>query len=139
MQCERAQRCGVVVLEWPSGRSLPWVVEFRNAAWVETDIAEWLAARGVACATTDRLDLSAPALQYIRLLGTDHSVARFDACLLSTGPCCEKDEGKQQRRRHNRLPPDSCVSNRRVFFCAHLSHFSCPLPLDRLVINPACT
>jgi hypothetical protein len=58
-------------------------------------------------------------LRGITSFGRCHSVARFDASLLSTGPCCEKDEGKQQRRRHNRLPPDSCALNRRVFFCAH--------------------
>jgi len=56
----------------------PWVVEFRNATWQETDIAAWLAERGVGTATTERLDLGGP-LRYVRLLGTENSVARFDA------------------------------------------------------------
>ena len=56
---------------------LPWVVEVRHASWRDTGIAEHLAARGVVCATTERTDLGTP-LRYIRLLGTENSVARFD-------------------------------------------------------------
>ena len=56
---------------------LPWVVEFRSASWIGTGIAETLAERGVACATTERVDLGGP-LQYVRLLGIENSVARFD-------------------------------------------------------------
>jgi uncharacterized protein YecE (DUF72 family) len=62
----------------PAGGSLPWAVEFRNASWTGTDIADWLDARGVACATTDRLDVGGPSLRYVRLLGIQNSVARFD-------------------------------------------------------------
>lgn len=60
------------------GPALPWVVEFRHASWADTDVAADLAARGVVCATTERLDLGGP-LRYLRLLGTENSVARFDA------------------------------------------------------------
>ncbi len=56
---------------------LPWVVEFRHAAWAETNVAADLAARGIACATTERLDVNAP-LRYVRLLGEDNSTKRFD-------------------------------------------------------------
>jgi uncharacterized protein YecE (DUF72 family) len=56
---------------------LPWVVEFRSTSWVGTGIAETLAKQGVACATTERVDLGGP-LRYARLLGTENSVARFD-------------------------------------------------------------
>lgn len=58
--------------------ALPWVVEFRHASWLETNIAAELASRGVLCATTDRFDAGAP-LRYVRLLGTQNSVARFGA------------------------------------------------------------
>ena len=56
---------------------VPWVVEFRHASWKDTDALGFLTKRGVHCATTDRLDLGGP-LRYVRLLGTEHSVARFD-------------------------------------------------------------
>jgi uncharacterized protein YecE (DUF72 family) len=56
---------------------LPWVVEFRNTSWVGLGISEALAERGIACATTERVDLGGP-LHYVRLLGTENSVARFD-------------------------------------------------------------
>jgi uncharacterized protein YecE (DUF72 family) len=56
---------------------LPWVIEFRNTSWVDSGIAEALEERGITCATTERVDLGGP-LRYVRLLGTEHSVARFD-------------------------------------------------------------
>lgn len=56
---------------------LPWVVELRHASWQETDIASYLAARNIFVATTERIDCGGP-LRYIRLLGTENSVARFD-------------------------------------------------------------
>lgn len=56
---------------------LPFVVEFRHASWSETNIADVLAERGVLTATTERLDTGAP-LRYVRLLGEENSVARFD-------------------------------------------------------------
>jgi uncharacterized protein YecE (DUF72 family) len=56
---------------------LPWFVEFREGTWLGTDIAHWLAERGFLCATTEKLDLGNP-LRYVRLLGTENSVARFD-------------------------------------------------------------
>lgn len=57
--------------------TLPWVVEFRSASWVGTGVVEALSERGIACATTERVDLGGP-LRYVRLLGTENSVARFD-------------------------------------------------------------
>lgn len=57
---------------------LPWVVEFRAASWLETDVARFCAERGVAVATSERLDLGAP-LRYVRLLGTENAFDRFDA------------------------------------------------------------
>lgn len=68
----------VVGITENSDSPLPWVVEFRHASWVGTDIATTLAHHGVACVTTERLDVGGP-LRYIRLLGTTNSVARFDA------------------------------------------------------------
>ena len=58
--------------------ALPWVVEFRHGSWAQTDIGAFLASRFVSVATTERLDLSGP-LRYLRLLGIENSVARFDA------------------------------------------------------------
>ena len=63
----------------PRGEAdLPWVVEFRHASWAQTDIAADLEARGIGCATTERLDVGA-ALAYVRLLGNENAVSRFDA------------------------------------------------------------
>lgn len=61
-----------------TGSELPWVVEFRHASWADTEVAADLASEGIACATTERLDMGAP-LRYVRLLGTENSVARFDS------------------------------------------------------------
>ena len=61
---------------------LPWVVEFRHASWAETEVVADLAQAGVGCATTERLDLGGP-LTYLRLLGTENAVARFDAPVLA--------------------------------------------------------
>lgn len=57
---------------------LPWVVEFRHDSWLATDILEMLTEQGILAATTERLDLGGP-LHYVRLLGVENSVARFDA------------------------------------------------------------
>ncbi len=66
----------------PSARKqtnpLPWVVEFRHGSWAQTDVGAFLEAHNVSVATTERLDLGGP-LRYLRLLGTENSVARFDA------------------------------------------------------------
>ena len=56
---------------------LPWVVEVRHASWTTTNITAYLLERGVATATTERTDCG-NALRYIRLLGIENSVARFD-------------------------------------------------------------
>ena len=58
--------------------ALPWVVEFRHGSWAQTDVGAFLANRFVAAATTERLDLGGP-LRYLRLLGIENSVNRFDA------------------------------------------------------------
>jgi uncharacterized protein YecE (DUF72 family) len=55
----------------------PWIIEFRHASWLETDIVDALRDQGVLVATTERLDPGGP-LHYVRLLGTENSVARFD-------------------------------------------------------------
>lgn len=58
--------------------SLPWTVELRDSAWQTTPIAEQLAERGIGVATTDRVSLPGARLTYVRLLGEENSVARFD-------------------------------------------------------------
>ena len=62
----------------------------------------------------------------IASFGCCHAAAGRDVSFLSTARRCEKDEGKQQRRHHNWLAPDSCASNSRVLFCFHLNHLSRP-------------
>ena len=57
---------------------LPWVVEFRHASWAQSDVVAGLAAAGIACATTERLDLGGP-LAYVRLLGEENAMPHFDA------------------------------------------------------------
>lgn len=56
---------------------IPWALELRDAAWAQTDIAAALESSGIALAASDRLDLGAP-LRYVRLLGIENSVGRFD-------------------------------------------------------------
>lgn len=63
---------------------LPWVVEFRHASWADTDIAGALQTRNIACATTERLDVGG-ALSYVRLLGQENAVSRFDARVVDRG------------------------------------------------------
>ena len=63
---------------------LPWVVEVRHASWAQTNIAAFLAERNIALATTERTDCGA-ALRYVRLLGIENSVARFDARQFNRG------------------------------------------------------
>ncbi|MEI6430540.1 MAG: DUF72 domain-containing protein [bacterium] len=57
--------------------AIPLVVEFRSIGWERTDIAESLLARGLRCATTERIDSGSP-LCYVRLLGEENAVARFN-------------------------------------------------------------
>lgn len=59
------------------GDLLPLVVEFRAVDWERTDIAASLAARNLRAATTERLDTGFP-LRYVRLLGEENAVARFN-------------------------------------------------------------
>ena len=59
-----------------SGR-FPWVVEFRNIGFRDTDALTFLVEHGVACATSERLDMGGP-LRYVRLLGTENAFSRFD-------------------------------------------------------------
>ena len=56
---------------------LPWVIEFRHASWAGTSVAADLEAQGIAVATTERLDVGG-RLRYVRLLGDQGSVKRFD-------------------------------------------------------------
>jgi len=53
------------------------VVEVRHESWTQTNIAAMLAERGIATATTERTDCG-NALRYVRLLGIENSVTRFD-------------------------------------------------------------
>ena len=46
--------------------------------WQQTEIATQLAERGIALATTDRVAVPGAPLSYLRLLGEENSVARFD-------------------------------------------------------------
>lgn len=64
---------------------LPWVVEFRDDSWLKTDVVSALADRGFYVATTERLDFGIP-LRYLRLLGIENSVARFDERQLPRDP-----------------------------------------------------
>ena len=56
----------------------PWTVELRDGAWQTTQLAEQLAERGIGVATTDRVRLPGAPLTYVRLLGEENSVTRFD-------------------------------------------------------------
>jgi len=56
----------------------PWTVELRDGGWVETSIATQLAERGFSVATTDRVALPGAPLTYLRLLGEENAVERFD-------------------------------------------------------------
>lgn len=67
-----------------NGPPLPWVIEFRHASWKDADVLPFLDAHGVAVATTEKLDLGGP-LRYVRLLGTENSVARFDTRQMDRG------------------------------------------------------
>jgi uncharacterized protein YecE (DUF72 family) len=95
---------------------LPWVVEFREPSWVGTDIAAYLAARGVLCATTERLDLGAP-LRYVRLLGTENSVARFDARQFDRS--AELDDWARRLDDARRAAPDPILVYVRNFYEGH--------------------
>jgi uncharacterized protein YecE (DUF72 family) len=95
---------------------LPWVVEFREPSWAGTDIGEWLAGRGVLCATTERLDLAAP-LRYVRLLGTENSVARFDARQFDRSG--ELDDWAQRLDDARRAAPDPILVYVRNFYEGH--------------------
>ena len=57
-------------------RGIPWVIEFRHTSWLGSGIVERLADFEIAVATTERLDLGGP-LRYVRLLGAENSVERF--------------------------------------------------------------
>ncbi len=85
---------------------MPWFVEFRHASWAETSIVDDLAQSGIGCATTDRLDLGGP-LVYLRLLGRENSVARFDAPILpqpeEVARWAERIAGARAERRSERI------------------------------------
>ena len=60
------------------GQSFPWTVELRESGWQQTEIASPLAERGMQLATTDRVAVPGAPLTYLRLLGEENSVERFD-------------------------------------------------------------
>ena len=61
---------------------LPWTIELRDAGWQTTEIAAQLAERGIALATTDRVAVPGAPLSYLRLLGEENSVERFNQRVL---------------------------------------------------------
>lgn len=95
---------------------LPWVVEFRHASWAETRIAADLAARGIACATTERLDVGAP-LRYVRLLGEDNSIKRFDERIVDRGADLDAwaERIRTARTQATPNPPPLLVYSRNFF------------------------
>lgn len=58
--------------------ALPITVELRESGWLQTEIAAQLAERGMELATTDRVAVPGAPLTYLRLLGEENSVERFD-------------------------------------------------------------
>jgi uncharacterized protein YecE (DUF72 family) len=95
---------------------LPWFVEFRDSSWLGTDIVASLAACGVLIATTERLDLGAP-LRYVRLLGTENSVARFDARQFDRS--AELDDWAKRLDAARRASPNRILVYVRNFFEGH--------------------
>ena len=60
------------------GSGFPFTVELRESGWQTTEIAVQLTERGIALATTDRVSVPGAPLTYLRLLGEENSVERFD-------------------------------------------------------------
>ncbi|HVK02688.1 MAG TPA: DUF72 domain-containing protein, partial [Armatimonadaceae bacterium] len=94
----------------------PWVVELRSPTWEGTDIAAWLAERGVVTATTERLDLGGP-LRYVRLLGIENSVARFDAAQIDRA--ADIDAWAKRIDAARRASPETILVYVRNFFEGH--------------------
>jgi uncharacterized protein YecE (DUF72 family) len=65
-----------------AGDALPWTIELRESGWQQTQIAAQLAERKIDLATTDRVAVPGAPLTYLRLLGEENSVARFDQRVL---------------------------------------------------------
>jgi uncharacterized protein YecE (DUF72 family) len=65
-----------------AGLGFPFTVELRESGWQQTEIASQLAERGIALATTDRVAVPGAPLTYLRLLGEENSVERFDQRVL---------------------------------------------------------
>jgi uncharacterized protein YecE (DUF72 family) len=61
-----------------AGQGFPLALELRDTAWLKTDIADFLQAHSITLVTTEKVDFGHPPA-YLRLLGEDGSVARFDA------------------------------------------------------------
>lgn len=61
-----------------AAHSFPWTVELRESGWLQTEIAAQLTERGMQLATTDRVAVPGAPLTYLRLLGEENSVERFD-------------------------------------------------------------
>jgi uncharacterized protein YecE (DUF72 family) len=58
--------------------AFPLTVELRESGWQQTEIASQLTERGMQLATTDRVAVPGAPLTYLRLLGEENSVERFD-------------------------------------------------------------
>lgn len=61
-----------------SGHGFPLALELRDVAWLKTDIADFLFERDIQLVTTEKVDFGYPPT-YLRLLGEEGSVARFDS------------------------------------------------------------
>jgi uncharacterized protein YecE (DUF72 family) len=96
---------------------LPWVVEFRDAGWQNTDIVTVLAQWGVGVATTERVTLEAP-LRYLRLLGVENSVARFDTKQFDRSEDLDT-WAERIRAAQNATIPDPILVFARNFFEGH--------------------
>lgn len=57
---------------------LPFTVELRESGWQESGLAQQVLERGFSLVTTDRVAVPGAPLTYLRLLGEENSVERFD-------------------------------------------------------------
>ncbi len=60
-----------------SGRGFPLAVELRHESWLKTDIPAFLKEKEIQLVTTEKIDFGHTPT-YLRLLGEEGSVARFD-------------------------------------------------------------
>lgn len=95
-------------------RGIPWVVELRDTAWSATSAAQRLPEFGLHTAATDRCDPGGP-LRYVRLLGAENSVPRFDTRVFDRGA----DLDAWARRLRDLAPETEALVFARNFFEGH--------------------